>query len=317
MTDSVKQPTSYATAAWVTYLLSAAIHLEQLNIAFRLPAVPPLRNLKHLVLQGYVPADGTEVSLQHLHNLRSLLLGYCSAEAGNMTSNDGLEHEVDLDLSMLAELQHVTCCRFTPRSIMLPPPCRVKLWDTLDRVADKYSGCCRLVRSEFYKHVAELKLSVGAGTFLTSLSGRMPCTFSQPCAITVLHLKWAEGYGSRAHPLSLDLIGLRRLEDLTVSGGNVYIILSSAAPLECVNLSAMQELSVVMASGTLGVPARCLKRLYMRCKTCREELFARVTEELAVYDLACAVRHVTGGYDPEDDMHELRAPPCRKRPSFF
>ncbi|BDA49803.1 hypothetical protein COCOBI_14-4230 [Coccomyxa sp. Obi] len=214
------------TAMLLTWLLAQAPQLELLYLHHpRVFVVPPIRNLRHLIMESGDYMATSVASIRQLRNLQTLSLGRAGPD---------LEVEcAEFDLACLPQLSDVCIDSLVVHRVNLPKDCRLHL---VGPECDMFLTTWNDIARRGQLQSVNLQSSGLDEPFLDSIPELL---LDWNCSV----LNWSDmtQLGEVSNPVRFDFC---RLTHLRLDGGDIHIVLPQELPLQVLHVEAM-SLSIV------------------------------------------------------------------------
>ncbi len=234
------QEGSPTTVMLLTWLLAQAPQLQLLLLQHPgALVVPPIRNLRHLLMASNDFNPTTVASIRQLRNLQTLWLGDARPDRGVACA--------EFDLASLLQLSDVCVEMLRMTRISLPRFCRLHLQGFIQTnmlFSRAWSGIAS------YKRVQSINLQGGLFTV------NMP-QFLLDSKCSFLSLWDLERLGDLSSPALFDAAHFCCLTHLNLEGRTIHIVLPQELPLQVLHVQATEMLSIVCIN-----PQEQAKRLH-------------------------------------------------------
>ena len=247
----LKDDRSPTSAMLLTWLLAQAPALRLLSIQQpRAFVVPPIRNLRHLVVTSQEFPAIMVAAIRQLRMLQTLWLGVLRPE---------LEPEcAEFDLAGLTHLSDVAVDNLMMPRLTLPKHCRLHLTGFTETVfLETWYGLMR------HGQLKSISLKDTGGDVIDDMPG-----FLAESKCTSLHWWYLLELGERESPLLFDPVSFKRLTHLKLSAVHIHIVLPQAVPLKVLHVSASYLSVTCVSAQSLGFGLAELKVLYKSLKGC-------------------------------------------------
>ncbi len=207
-------PASSGLLMWLTWLLARASQLSTLSLYMsKLPWLPPVTHLKHLILTFSMDSERIITALSNARGLETLSIKYLQKGAEDGSEELPMGEVPAIHLGRLVHLHSLALTCIMPAALELPQGCSLSL-----------SGLQhRRMASESWDHVfgslKALRLDC-TGTRLAS-----PPNFFADCPNLTKLCIVADKIGAEGSPLPLT--GLNHVKVLVMEGSEMYICMPS------------------------------------------------------------------------------------------
>ncbi|BDA51433.1 hypothetical protein COCOBI_18-3110 [Coccomyxa sp. Obi] len=201
------------------WLLAQASQLQLLYLQHPIAlVVPPIRNLRHLLMASTYFTPATAASIKQLRNLQTLWLGMAGLYPGY----------VELDLTCLPQLSNVCIDAIPLPRIALPRQCRLHL-----------SGNDDIMELETWSDIArhgQLQSNRRQSKGLVLNDSTPPSLLYSKCS--VLHWRDIKSLGYPSSLMLFDAAHFCYLTHLNLMGDEIYVALPQDLPLEVLHVQA-------------------------------------------------------------------------------